>query len=224
MERVKSGIKGLDSLINGGFPKGHSILLCGAPGTGKTIFALQFLYEGAKNGEPGLYVSIEEHPKKLKGYAKEFGWNDIDVLEQENKLIFLRVPPNQRKFDIVNLVKDKVKEHNIKRISVDSLSAIYLAFEDISQFVYSFVNLIEELEMTSMFITDSPPGTNELTKDGVSEFVCDGVIHLQLHDVSRTVNRTISVKKMRGTSMIPGMNSLKFTETGLEVEEYKAFY
>jgi circadian clock protein KaiC len=117
-----------------------------------------------------------------------------------------------------------VQEINAKRLVVDSLSAIYMAFEDITQFVYNFVNLIEEMGITSVMITDSPPGSNELTKDGISEFVCDGVIQLQLHDVSKTVNRTISIKKMRGTSIIPGMNSLKFTENGLEVEEYKAFY
>jgi circadian clock protein KaiC len=225
MERIKSGINGFDPLINGGFPKGHSILLCGAPGTGKTIFALQYLYKGARDmDENGLYVSIEEHPNKLVSYAKEFGWKDIDSLQDSGRLQFLRVSPNERKFDIVNQVKKKVEEHNVKRMVVDSLSAIYLAFEDITQFVYSFVNLIGELNITSVFITDSPPGSSLLTKDGVSEFVCDGVIHLQLNDVSKTVNRTISVKKMRGTSIVPGMNSLKFGESGLEVEEFKAFY
>src|SRR3989344_5244801 len=225
MERVKSGINGLDNLVNGGFPRGHSVLLCGAPGTGKTIFGLQFVYKGAKNfNENGLYISIEENPLKLKSYAKEFKWDDVEKLEKQKKLEFLRVSPSERKFDIINLVKEKVEEINAKRLVVDSLSAIYLAFEDITQFVYSFVNLIEELGITSLFITDSPPGSTLLTKDGVSEFVCDGVVHLQLHDVSKTVNRTISIKKMRGTSIVPGMTSLKFTETGLEVEEYKAFY
>lgn len=225
MERIKSGISGLDNLINGGFPRGHSILLCGAPGTGKTIFGLQFLYKGAKNfNENGIYISIEEHPNKLKSYAKEFGWKDIEKLEQQKKLEFLRVSPNERKFDIVNVVKQKVEEINAKRLVIDSLSAIYLAFEDITQFVYSFVNLIEGLNITSIFITDSPPGSALLTKDGVSEFVCDGVVHLQLNDVGKTVNRTISIKKMRGTSIVPGMNLLKFTQAGLEIEEYKAFY
>ena len=225
MERVKSGISGFDGLINGGFPRGHSILLCGAPGTGKTIFAMQYLYQGAKDlNENGLYVSIEENPDKLRSYASEFGWKEMDRLEKEGKLLFLRVTPSQRKFDIANQVRQKVEEFKIKRMVIDSLSAIYLAFEDITQFVYSFVNLIEELNITSIFITDSPPGSNELTKDGVSEFVCDGVIQLQLHDVSKTVNRTIAVKKMRGTSITPGMNSLKFASSGLEVSEFKAFY
>jgi circadian clock protein KaiC len=225
MERIKSGIKGLDNLVGKGIPRGHSILICGAPGTGKTIFGLQFLYNGVKeHNENGLYVSIEEQPHKLKNYAKEFGWNDIEQMEKEKKIEFLRIDPTQRKFDIVNTVKERVEMLNAKRMVVDSLSAIYLAFEDITQFVYSFVNLLEVMNITSIFITDSPPGSEVLTKDGVSEFVCDGVIHLQLHDVSKTVNRTIAIKKMRGTEIVPGMNTLKFTKSGLEVEEYKAFY
>ena len=80
------------------------------------------------------------------------------------------------------------------------------------------------MNITSVFITDSPPGMDSLTKDGVSEFVCDGVVQLQLHDVGKTISRTISIKKMRGTDMTPGMNTLKFTKSGLEIEEYKAFY
>ena len=225
MERIKSGIKGLDNLIGGGIPKGHSILICGTPGTGKTIFGLQFLYKGVKNfNENGLYVSIEESAHKLKNYAKEFGWRDIDKLEKQKKIDFLRIEPTQRKFDIVDIVKEKVEAINAKRLVIDSLSAIYLAFEDITQFVYSFVNILDDLDLTSIFITDSPPGSEALTKDGVSEFVCDGVIQLQLHDVSKTINRTLSIKKMRGTTITPGMNTLKFTKSGLEIEEYKAFY
>jgi len=225
MERIVSGINGLDKLVGGGIPKGHSILVCGTPGTGKTIFGLQFLYKGAKNfNENGLYISIEENPQKLKNYAKEFGWKDIDKMEKERKLEFLRIEPTQRKFDIVDTVKEKVEAINAKRLVIDSLSAIYLAFEDITQFVYSFVNTLDKLNITSIFITDSPPGSEALTKDGVSEFVCDGVIQLQLHDVSKTINRTLAVKKMRGTTITPGMNSLKFTKSGLEIEEYKAFY
>lgn len=225
MERVKSGIKGLDPFVGGGFPRGHSILITGAPGTGKTIFGLQYLYNGIKeSNENGLYVSIEEDPRKLKMYAKEFGWNDIDKLEKSGKIEFLRVTPTERKFDIVNIVKDKVEKIKAKRMVIDSLSAIYLAFEDITQFVYHFINTLEELNITSIFITDSPPGTEVLTKDGVSEFVCDGVLLVQLNDVSKTVNRTISIKKMRGTEIVPGANLLRFTKNGLEVGEFKAFY
>jgi len=225
MERVKSGIKGVDKLVNGGFPRGHSILICGSPGTGKTVFGLQYIYMGAKKfDENGLYLSIEENPAKLRRYAKEFGWNDLEKLESQGKIEFLRISPNEKRFDVVKTVKERCHAINAKRMVVDSLSGIYMAFEDITMFIYSFIDIIEELGITSIFITDSSPGSNDLTKDGVSEYVCDGVMQLQLHDVSKTVNRTISVKKMRGTKIIPGMNSLKFTSSGLEVEDYKAFY
>jgi len=179
------------------------------PGTGKTIFGLQYLYKGAKNfDENGVYVSIEEDPRKLRMYGHEFGWKDIADLERQNKLDFLRVSPSQRKFDIVDLVKERVEKINAKRLVVDSLSAVYLAFEDISQFVYNFVNVLEELRLTSIFITDSPPGSENLTKDGVSEFVCDGVIQVQLHDSSKVINRTLAVKKMRGTLRFVSKNDV----------------
>ena len=227
MERINSGIKGLEKLVGGGIPRGHSTLICGTPGTGKTIFGLQFLYMGAKKfNENGLYVSIEEHPRKLRKYGAEFGWKDIEALEKAGKLQFLHVAPTDKKFDIVDKVREQVTRMNAKRLVVDSLSSIYMAFEDITQFVYSFVGVLEELGVTSIFITDSPSagGGDQLTKDGVSEFVCDGVIQLQLNDVSKTVSRTLSIKKMRGTEITPGQNILRISKAGLEIEEYKAFY
>ena len=225
IERIKSGIPGLENITGGGIPRYHSVLICGAPGTGKTIFGLQFLYNGAKlYNENGLYISVEEDPYKLKNYAKEFGWSDIDLLEQQGRLTFLRVPAHERKFDIVDRVREQVKKTGAKRLVVDSLSAIYLAFEDITQFVYAFVNLLNELKLTSIFITDAPTDGIALTKDGVSEYVCDGVIQVTLNDSSTNVNRTIAIKKMRGTAMTPGANSLKFTKKGLEITDFKVFY
>ena len=225
IERIKSGIPGLENVTGGGIPRFHSVLICGAPGTGKTIFGLQFLYNGAKlYNESGLYISVEEDPVRLKNYAKEFGWMDIDSLEQQGRLTFLRVPADERKFDIVERVREQVKKTGAKRLVVDSLSAIYLAFEDITQFVYSFVNLLNELKLTTIFITDAPSEGNALTKDGVSEYVCDGVIQVQLNDTSQNINRTIAIKKMRGTAITPGANSLKFTKKGLEISDFKVFY
>lgn len=225
MERIKSGIPGLEKVCGGGIPKYQSVLLCGNPGTGKTIFALQFLYNGAKlYGENGLYISVEEEPFKLKSYAKEFGWSDIDSLEQQGKVTFLRVRADQRKFDIVEKVREEVQRTGAKRLVVDSLTAIYLAFEDITQFVYNFINLLNELKLTTIFITDAPSEGTALTRDGISEYVCDAVIQLQLNDTSQNVSRTVSIKKMRGTAIIPGQKSLKFTRKGLEIEDFKAFY
>jgi len=253
MKRIKSGINGLDPLIDGGFLEGNSVLICGAPGTGKTIFSLQFLYEGLKSGESGLFVCVEDHLPKLKYYASQFGW-DLDKSMKNSKIEFLEIPIDQKGFKIVDIITEKAQNMGAKRIAVDSLSALsinsrmfdlplkdqvdptgtikgrilkiagYVPFEDVGQFTYLFVKRVGDIGATALFLTDTPPGTSELTKDGVSEFVCDGVIQLQLNDTSKNVNRTIAVKKMRGSNMTPGLNLLKFTSAGLEVGEFKAFY
>ena len=74
MERIKSGIPGLDEIIGGGFIKGHQILLAGNAGTGKTIFSCQFLLEGVRNNEKGLYLTLEESPKSIIENMKTFSW------------------------------------------------------------------------------------------------------------------------------------------------------
>ena len=72
--RVKTGIKGFDELIEGGFPKNSSILVCGGPGCGKTIFASEFIYNGAKKyNEKGMYVSFEQNSDSIKNQARQFG-------------------------------------------------------------------------------------------------------------------------------------------------------
>ncbi|MEK6946663.1 MAG: ATPase domain-containing protein [Nanoarchaeota archaeon] len=253
MKKIKSGIRGLDALIGGGFLDGHSVLICGAPGTGKTIFGLQFLYKGIKEeNENGLFVSVEDKTEKLLYYASQFGWS-LEQFLKERKIEFMKVPIDQRGFMLVDAITEKAKKINAKRIVIDSLSALsinakmfnlplhnqpdptgtikkkilktagYTPFEDISQFTYLFIDRIGDINATTLFLTDTD-GSATLTRDGVSEYVCDGVIFLQLHDTSKNVSRTLSVKKMRGCDIIPGMNSLKFTKSGLEVEEFKAFY
>lgn len=75
IDRVRTGVNGLDELLQGGFPKSHCILLSGAPGTGKTIFGQQFLYNGAKNGEKGLYIAFNEELEDVLLQPTVFGWD-----------------------------------------------------------------------------------------------------------------------------------------------------
>ena len=85
--QVKTGITGFDELVEGGFPKGKCILLSGTPGTGKTIFSLQYIYNGAKRfKEKSLYISFEENKEHLFSQAKKFGW-DLEKLENEKKVL-----------------------------------------------------------------------------------------------------------------------------------------
>ena len=251
MKKIKSGIKGLDQLIDGGFLESHSILVCGAPGTGKTIFGLQFLHNGVKEENAnGLYVCIEDHLPKLKFYASQFGW-DFDKLHKSKKVGFLEVPIDQRGFKIVDAIAEKAKEINAKRIVIDSLSALsinakmfdlplqnqldptgtikgkimhtagYTPFEDLSQFTYLFVDRITDIGATTIMITDSPVGSNELTKDGVSEFVCDGIISIKYESLGGDYSRNLIARKMRETHNDEDIHPLEISKNGIVVHSLK---
>ena len=90
MERVSSGIRGLDKMLEGGYPKGAVVLVSGGPGTGKTTFALQYIYYGAKHNEPGVYVSFEQEVDDLKDMANRFNM-DFDEMEKKGKVIIIRM-------------------------------------------------------------------------------------------------------------------------------------
>ena len=76
-----SGVPGLDSVMAGGYPAGHLFLVEGDPGTGKTTLALQFLLEGVRRGEPGLYITLSESAAELTGVAESHGWS-LDGIEE----------------------------------------------------------------------------------------------------------------------------------------------
>jgi len=86
MDRTATGIPGLDELLQGGFPQGSTVLVSGSTGTGKSILALQYLYYGANNNEPGVYSTMENSREDVIEQASQFGW-DVERLENENKLV-----------------------------------------------------------------------------------------------------------------------------------------
>ncbi len=249
MKRLKTGIPGFDKLIQGGIPESNSLLVCGTPGTCKTIFAMQYLYNGAMKGERGLYVTIEEKPVNLRLQAEQFGWN-VSKLEKKKKLAFLKIPIDTLNVDLFGLIQNEAKRINAKRIVVDSLSilsingAMYnvpiksqvgtdIRFvsnklaetstynEEIKQFIYLFINKVNDLGATTLFIGDAPQSGEYLTRDTVSEFACDGVVKLEIRDFGKTVVRTLEIKKMRGTNAKPGFHTLDVSKKGLEVKEFE---
>src|SRR4026208_1507919 len=107
-ERVPTGITGLDPLIEGGLPKGRSILVTGEPGTGKTIFALQFLVAGLNRGEKGIYVTADESPMDVLEQAASLGWDlesrvdakELAILNAATYLCALPGAGKERQFDV----------------------------------------------------------------------------------------------------------------------------
>jgi len=133
MDRVKTGIEGLDQLLYGGFLRGDAILVAGAPGTGKTSLGMQYLYNGITQfREPGLFITFEEFPERIYRDAESFGW-DFRALEEEGKLKVLFTSPEVLQQDIVRdqgIVSEMIAEIGATRVVVDSISNLLGAAED----------------------------------------------------------------------------------------------
>lgn len=250
MNRIATGIKGFDELIAGGFPDQSSTLICGPPGSCKTIFCLEYLYRGAVNSnETGLYVTIEEEPESLRYQAEQFGWNFAE-LERQKKMSFLKIPIDTVNVDILRMIEQERVKVGAKRMVIDSLSilAINAAMynipiktqvgddvtfasnklmasaltmnEETKQFIYLFVSKIRSMDGTCLFVSDSPENGDYITRDTVSEFVCDGVIKVGLQEFGKTIARTLEIKKMRATPIKSGLNTLEIDQNGLKISEF----
>ena len=134
MGRVKTGISGLDELIEGGFPENSVTLISGAPGTGKSILCLQFVYYGAKNDEPGLYITFEQSEKELMRSAKKVGLNLEPLIEEKKlKIMYINLGSFEQSLvdvdDLMNTIKDEVNEIKAKRLVIDSITDMIITFK-----------------------------------------------------------------------------------------------
>jgi circadian clock protein KaiC len=243
MDRIETGITGLDDLIGGGIPEGSTILLTGSCGTGKSILSLQYIYNGAVNGEPGLYITFEETREKIIEHSREFNM-DIPSLEEKNLLEIYQVDTDDMGTILAN-IKDRVGELKAKRLVVDSLttmmehgviyrsqisremSALETKTLDIKfpdegydvtrKDIYFIVGQLNMLGTTAILISEVAEKSNYLSRDTISEFACDGVILLEINTVGGCPERLLSVKKMRGTPVDLTMSTMKFGPNGIEV-------
>jgi len=228
--RVSSGINGLDELIEGGFPEGTNVLVTGGPGTGKSIVGLQFIVSGALNGEPGIYLTVEEGRGRIVSQAKQFGW-DLERLEKEKKIMLNNI--DEYDIDsILDTLEKEVKRLNAKRVVVDSLSMMSLFARDLDQ-VTKVVKRKDLLHISGRELTRtqivgilrklSALGTTNLIinegqepVDKIAEFATDGVILLSANPTLKM--RNISIEKMRETEIELGSYEFKFTEKGITIK------
>ncbi len=236
VDRAKTGIKGLDELLEGGIPRGRTILVTGGSGTGKTILGMEFIYNGALMGEPGVYLTLEEKPENLRHEMAEFGM-DIPKVEKEGKmaildasLVRLGLESNERftlapeHFDINHLVQSLImtaKNIGAKRVVVDALPSLDVLLDEDSNKVRNAIieinYLLQENELTSILLDEMPSGAGGYSRHGVEEFVVDGVIVLT--KLEALDKRAISITKMRQTNHELKPQSMKIVRgEGIVVE------
>jgi circadian clock protein KaiC len=204
--RVSTGIEGFDDFVEGGFPRGSMILLTGSAGSGKTIFASQYLYHGmSKFNESGVYMSLAENRSTFMKNMKRMGM-DFEKYEQRGKFKFLDMVTvrDVAVESIVERVLAEVNSLRAKRLVIDSFSALAQAFSeriDARIFLHSVLGKIVNLTgTTTLLISEKPPGT-ECSSGGMEGFVADDVITLNSVTQKGWLTRTLQVLKLRGTKI-----------------------
>lgn len=215
-ERVKTEISILDKLIGGGLIPGSVMLITGRAGTGKTIFCSQFLYNGAKAGEPGLFITTEETPDKIRGDISSFG---MDVSKMGDKFKIIEIGP-LRLAEIESIIKNAKKKYKINRCVIDSLSVFALYFEKpfmARKRLYSIFKLLTDLEITTVVTAEIPEDSEKLSRLGLAEFMADGVIVLQYLPLGREFKRALQVRKMRMSDHSKNIHPFKIASKGIEI-------
>lgn len=236
-EIIATGIEGLDSMLGGGLPKGSCIMVIGGPGSGKTVFGTQFLWNGiSKFNENGVMLTMEEDLEKFKRAMSKFGFNlqeyenkklkTIDhsfvtylSKEEYNNVIRYLTLPAFKITSLIDVLKKSVKEVNAKRIVIDSLSALMFQEPDmvkrriVTRLIF---NALRETACNSLVISEIK--TASLDREFVfEEYLADGVIVMQNYRQEGTLIRGIHIEKMRGIAHDVQSRPYTITDHGITV-------
>ncbi len=243
MNRIKTGIYGLDELVEGGFPEGRSVLVSGATGTGKTIFCMQYIYFGAKlYNEPGVYVTLDERPDLIREDVLRFGW-DLKKMEEQNMLRIIDGTlakvglPSEEEFSlpVTGFDVDKllleimrgIKKIGAKRVVIDSIPAMGFNFEnenEIRKAILKLSYMLMRSGATSIMTSEMREGENRFGKYEVEEYVVDGVIVLHYMGVGTHSNRTLHIRKMRATKHSEDLHPVEISNKGMTIKKIEDEY
>lgn len=216
--RVSTGIVGepnLDELFEGGFEDGKTYLIAGGAGTGKTIFGLQYLLQGIRNGESGIYITSDDQPERLVKNVLSFGWNVGQYLN--HKLLILPIKNyfvtkgwytdiNKIMNAITSDLKRRSRQISAKRLVIDPIEPLIPMNNNeitwIRDYIKKLVFSIENEVRTTNIITSRLP-VSDATISGMEIFPTSGIIILELSRVGDQFLRTFSIREMKWTNCQP---------------------
>ena len=220
VELMKTGIPGFDDLLKGGLKENNCVLIAGSPGTGKTIFSLQFLIEGAKQGEAGIFITLEEAPDDLRLYAKSFGW-DIEEYEKKGLITFVQESVSQKKFIGSSTPLALIKRKNIRRVVIDSITlfehAHILGEKDLREDILDFISSMKESNVTLLATSEKSIVNLDDFTYNPEDFLFDGLVVLVKIRKGNSYEDCITIQKMRGQEHSLSIVPIKITKDGIKI-------
>jgi circadian clock protein KaiC len=217
IEKLSTGITSFDVIAKGGLPKNRTTLISGTAGSGKTVFAMQFLAAGIMGpGDTGVFVTFEESAKDIRNNMAGFGW-DLERWEREGKLAFVDASPDplietieSGQFDLGGLlarVQHAVKKVGATRVAVDSLGAVFSQFSDqsiVRRELFRIASALKGMNVTAVLTAERIEEYGPVARFGVEEFIADNVAVLRNVLDGEVRRRTVEILKFRGTDHSKG--------------------
>ena len=210
LEKALTGIAGFDQVTNGGLPKGRPTIVCGGPGCGKTMFAMEFLVRGATEfNEPGVLMTFEETGEEMTKNVASLGF-DLKALAARKKIMldYVKIEPAEIEetgtYDLEGLfvrLQYAVDKIGAKRIVLDTLEAVFSGFANAGILRAEIRRLFRWLKDRGLTtVVTAERGDGSLTRYGLEEYVSDCVIFLDHRVTDQVSTRRLRVVKYRGTS------------------------
>jgi len=225
---IKTGIKGLDSILLGGVPRNNVILVQGLTGAGKTLMGVEFIFRGiSRYGAPGLIVVFETNPDKLIRDAAGFGWN-LSELQEQKKLQIIFTSPQvfaQELRSPDSLLLETANAMGAERIFIDNIGLLNPSLSGDNSERRGYREMLQQLieslareSLTAMLSLEVGAATESIAVKETTDFLADTVIELGRKRIGRRVQRSLEVLKSRGQDYEPGEHTLHITGgLGLEV-------
>ncbi len=219
INRIESGIPGLDSMLYGGFLVPSSVLIAGEPGTGKTTFVLQSLFYGASKDQQGLYITaISEPPWLSQRYMSSFSFYDESVIEKE-KIVFVDIGDSLLK-DPLGIVKDiesLTEKYRPKRLVIDPITPMKNLWTQSGLTRELIHELLTHLKVFTTFTLITSELTTATYSSSIEAYMVDGVILLSYPEENNVRRKYIEVLKMRGTKHNTGTELLEIDSDGIKI-------
>jgi KaiC/GvpD/RAD55 family RecA-like ATPase len=232
--RSMSGIPGFDELIGGGFHKGTVNTITGSSGTGKTVFASQFINYGVQMDEKGMIITPSESSEYLKReMMSSFGW-DFSKLEEEGKLTIvdvtdpdlrlqksIEIDPVDFLINFRKLVERKLEEVKPVRLFIDDLTAFFMAVEapfKIRSLTDDLFGTIRASGVTSVVTIGTAFSTNQFL-----EYGADSATMLSRERIGNNLIRSIYIMKMRGSKIANSIRVLDISDDGISVSSLSPY-
>jgi circadian clock protein KaiC len=229
VRKIRTTIEGFDDISHGGLPQGRTTLVSGTSGTGKTLFAIQFLYNGIINfDEHAVFVTFEESPTDIIQNALSFGWN-LQALIDDGKLFILDASPDPEGQDItgdfdlsalIERIQYAIRKYKASRVAIDSVTAIFQQYDAagvVRREIFRLTARLKQIGVTTVMTTERIDEYGAVARFGVEEFVSDNVVIVRNVLDGERRRRTLEILKLRGTSHMKGEYPFTITGEGINI-------